>query len=56
MTNDEKISRIIKLEIELTSALIGGHKAKENDRFEESRKEMKKLREELDIKEYRQKN
>lgn len=53
---DKITSTIIKLEIEMTEALINGHKAADNDKFAESRLELKKLREELGIKENRQNN
>lgn len=46
----DKLSRIIKLELEITEALSKGHKASENDQFKEHREELKKLREELDLK------
>jgi hypothetical protein len=47
---DSKISRIIQLELIITEALSKGHKAKDDDEFSEYRKELKQLREELDIK------
>lgn len=47
---DSKISRIIKLELIITEALSKGHKAKDDDEFSEYRKELKQLREELDLK------
>ena len=53
---DKRISTIIKLEIEMTEALINGHKAADNDRFAKARIKLKKLREELGIKENRQIN
>ena len=51
---DKRISTIIKLEIEITNALINGHKAADNDKFAKTRIKLKKLREELGIKENRQ--
>jgi hypothetical protein len=48
--NDPRISRIIKLELAITEALSKGHKAKDDDEFSEYRKELKQLREELDLK------
>jgi hypothetical protein len=51
---DKRISTIIKLELELTEALINGHKATDNDKFAKTRIKLKKLREELGIKENRQ--
>ena len=53
---DKRISIIIKLEIEMTNALINGHKAADDDRFAKTRIKLKKLREELGIKENRQIN
>ncbi len=53
---DKRISTIIKLEIELTEALFNSHKAADNDRFAKTRIKLKKLRDELGIKEYRQLN
>ena len=47
---EDKLSRIIKLELEITEALSKGHKASENDQFKEYREELKKLREELSLK------
>jgi hypothetical protein len=46
---DKRLSTIIKLEIELTEALINGHKAADNDKFAKTRAKLKKLREELNI-------
>lgn len=54
MNNEKRISIIIKLEIEMTEALFIGHKAAENDKFAKTRIKLKKLREELGIKENRQ--
>jgi hypothetical protein len=51
---DKRISTIIKLEIELTEALFNSHKAADNDKFAKTRIKLKKLREELGIKENRQ--
>lgn len=47
---EKKISRIIKMELEITEALSKGHKAKEDDQFKEYRSELKALREELNLK------
>ena len=47
---DPRISRIIQLELIITEALSKGHKAHDNDEFSEYRKELKQLREELDLK------
>ena len=44
---DPRISRAIELELEITGAIFRGHKCSEDDQFRESRKELRKLREEL---------
>lgn len=46
---DKRISTIIRLEVELTEALINGHKAADNDRFAKTRAKLRKLREQLNI-------
>lgn len=46
----DKLSRIVQLELEITEALSKGHKAAEDDQFKEHREELKKLREELNLK------
>ena len=46
-TNKEKISKIIKIEWELTEAIRNGHKAFWGDQFREKRNEMLQLRKEL---------
>lgn len=46
---DSRVSRIIELELEITEALIAGHKAHEEDRFKSHREELKKLREEIKL-------
>ena len=45
--NGEKISRIIKIEWELTEAIRAGHKSHWGDQFKEKRNEMLRLRKEL---------
>lgn len=45
--NKPKISRIIKIESELTEAVRNGHKAHLGDEFREKRNEMIKLRKEI---------
>lgn len=45
---DDKISRILKLELEITRAVINGHMASEDDEYQEKRKELERLREEVD--------
>jgi hypothetical protein len=47
---DPRISAIIKMESELTQAIYHGHRPKEDDRFQDIRNELKRLREELGIK------
>jgi hypothetical protein len=47
---DPRISAIIKMELELTQAIYQGHRPKENDRFQDIRNKLKRLREELGIK------
>jgi hypothetical protein len=47
MTQQDKaqvISRIIELELEITRAVIGGHKPSGNDKFEDKRQELTLLR------------
>ena len=48
--NDPRLSTVIKMELELTQAIYHGHRPKGDDRFQEIRKELKRLREELGIK------
>lgn len=43
------LSKIIKLELEITEAVMHGHKARDDDEYEEKRKELKRLRKELEI-------
>ena len=45
---DDKISKILKLELEITRAVINGHMASEDDEYQEKRKELERLREEVD--------
>jgi hypothetical protein len=45
--NKPKISRIIKIEMELTEAIRNGHKSFWGDDFREKRNEMIQLRKEL---------
>lgn len=49
MEREEKIGRIIKLELEIVAAISEGHKAGDNDKFKNHREELRKLREELKI-------
>jgi hypothetical protein len=46
---DTRTSRIIKLELRITEAIFHGHKPKGDDRFQEDREELKRLRKELAI-------
>lgn len=48
--NDPRISRIIKLELEITEAIYHGHHPAGNDKFESQRIEIARLREEVGIK------
>lgn len=43
-TNDEIISEIIKLQIEVSNAIFNGHKASDNDEFVDHRKRLVVLR------------
>lgn len=49
LTTDDKISLILKHELEITVAVLKGHKASEDDEFSERRKLLKNLRIELGI-------
>jgi hypothetical protein len=46
---DPRLRRITQLELEITQALIRGHKATMDDKFMHHRDELKKLRKELYI-------
>ena len=48
--SDPRITRIIKLELEITEAIIDGHKSDGEDKFKAHREELERLRKELDIK------
>ena len=43
-TKSDLISKIIKLEYEITTAIIDGHKPSINDKFQEMRRELNTLR------------
>ncbi len=47
---DSRISAIIKMELELTEAIYHGHRPKEDDQFQDIRKELKRLRDEIGLK------
>jgi hypothetical protein len=47
MTDNDKISYILKHEAIITYAVIDGHKSHDNDKFKEIRKKIKKFRKEL---------
>jgi hypothetical protein len=47
---DPRIGEIIEMEFEITEAISKGHKAQEDDQFQQYRIELKKLREELELK------
>lgn len=42
--NDERLSTILKLEYEITRAVIAGHRSGEGDKYQEHRDLLKKLR------------
>ena len=45
----ETVTEIIKLELEITLAVLTGHKANDSDRFVEHRKRLRELRETLNL-------
>lgn len=45
--NKPKISRIIQIELELTEAVMNGHKAHLGDQYKDKRNEMIRLRSEI---------
>lgn len=45
--NDPRISRILELELEITTAVINGHQPTADDEFKEKRLELERLRLEL---------
>lgn len=45
----EKLSYILKTELKITTAVMQGHKAADNDKFSEERKLIKKYRKELGL-------
>ena len=45
---DDKISRILKLELEITEAIFHGHNPRQDDQYQEKREELERLREEVD--------
>ena len=47
---EQDMATIVKLELEITMALSGGHKAANNDKFEQHRKTLKQLREKHNLK------
>jgi hypothetical protein len=49
LSDDDKISIIIKNELIITKAVLKGHQSIENDEFKNLREENKKLRTELGI-------
>jgi len=49
-----KTSRIIQLELRITEAIFHGHKPRGDDRFQEDREELKRLRKELAIPNHRE--
>jgi len=47
---EQDMATIVKLELEITMALSGGHKAADNDKFEQHRITLKQLREKHNLK------
>lgn len=45
---DDKISRILKLELEITQAVLHGHRPSKDDQYQKKRQELERLREEVD--------
>lgn len=43
------LSKVIALELEITEAVMQGHKATDDDIYEEKRRELKRLRQELEL-------
>ena len=48
MYNHPNYSKIIELELEITSAIINGHRPSADDEYEEKRKELERLRKEIE--------
>ena len=46
--NDPKSSRILELELKITTAIIRGHRPFENDEYENDRLEIQTLRKEIE--------
>jgi hypothetical protein len=53
---DDRISRVIKLELEITEAVLRGHRPSHDDQYQEKRGELERLRIELNIKRNGSKN
>ena len=47
---DPRIGEVIEMEFKITEAISKGHKAQEDDQFQQYRIELKKLREEPELK------
>ena len=47
---EQDMATIVKLELEITMALSGGHKAADNDMFKQHRATLKQLREKHNLK------
>jgi hypothetical protein len=47
---EDKLARIIKMELEIIEAIRNGHKSADNDEFKSYREEMNRLRIELKLK------
>jgi hypothetical protein len=46
--NDPRISRILELELKITTAIIRGHRPLQNDEYEKDRLEIQTLRKEIE--------
>jgi hypothetical protein len=49
LTNQEKLSFILKNELIITRAVLNGHKANDQDEYQKTREKIKKYRIELEI-------
>ena len=47
--NDERLSTILRLEYEITRAVIAGHRSGEGDKYQEHRDLLNKLRREANV-------
>ena len=49
LSKEDKISFIIKIELMITEAVLGGHQPRDNDEFKEIRDQIKKYRIQLGL-------